>query len=369
MRKTKRKTKKIINFILVLLIIIIGVAFIFRNKYKEGLTVKSWDNIYNENNISFFYSNIEDEKIKIMKQTNNVGEKVKDEKDVLKKALKAIDVLNEIITFDDISSTNRINGFDILKDKGASKKASARDLGLIYRDVLESIGYTARLGEFKRINTSFNKEKSYYIVEYWSKEYNKWIMIDFIDKGYFDNQGFPCSAMDLLDIDIRNLNYTGNTDRSDYIPMLKKALYTYTISIDNTTDMAKSNSYITYVKDKKDIALTFKGSYLPPTIFTENKDLMNKNPIEESTSKDEKAYIILMKKQEGSSDGKDGKESFIIGAFKDGKIIDDYYIRENDGEFVNVKKYKDISLAKGSNIIELSLNGKDVMNKIEMNFN
>lgn len=40
-----------------------------------------------------------------------------------------------------------------------------------------------------------NKEKLYYVVEFWSKEYNKWVMIDFIDKRYFDNEGFPCSVM------------------------------------------------------------------------------------------------------------------------------------------------------------------------------
>ncbi|MDV4151704.1 hypothetical protein R0131_12820 [Clostridium sp. AL.422] len=363
-----RKNKKVINSIIIFLIIIIGFIFIFNNKFKEELRVESWENVYNENNIRFFYSDTDDEKIKILKQTNNLEEKVKDEKDMIKKAINVIGVINEIITFDDVPSTSRINGVDILKDKSASKKASARDLGIIYRDVLTSLGYTARLGEFKRTNESFNKERSYYVVEYWSKEYNKWIMIDFIDKGYFDNKGFPCSAMELLEVDIRNLNYNGNTDRKDYIPMLKKVLFTYTISIDNTIDMSKSNSYITYIKDKNDISLKFKGSYLPPTIFTENKDLMNKNPIEESTSQDEKAYIVLMKKQEENSDNNIKEAAFIIGGFKDGKILDEYYIRENNGEFVSVKKYKDIILTKGSNTIELSLNGKDVMNRIEIVF-
>lgn len=360
------KTKKIIKGSLVLLIIIISFSFIFNNKLKHGLKIKKWDNIYNENNINFFFSNVDDEKIKILKHTNNVEEKVKNEKDMLKKAINVIGVLNEIITFDDIPSTNRINGFDILNDKGASKKASARDLGIIYRDVLESLGYTARLGEFKRTNTSFNKEKSYYVVEYWSKEYNKWIMIDFIDKGYFDNNGFPCSAMELLDIEIRNLNYNGNTDRRDYIPMLKKVLYTYTINIDNTTDMKRSNSYLTYIKDKNDIKLKFKGNYLPPTIFTENKDLMNKNPIEESISQDKKAYIVLMKKQEDSNESDANKAAFIIGAFNDGKVMEEYYIREKAGEFIKVKKYMDIILTEESNTIDLSLNAKDVISSIEV---
>ncbi len=363
-----RKTKKIINSILVILVVSIGFTFIFNNKFKRDLSIEKWDNIYNENNINFFYSNEDEDKIKILKQTYNLEEKVKDEKDLIKKAIRVSEALNEIITFDDIPSSNKINGFDILKEKNGSKKASGRDLGIIYRDFLQSLGYTARLGEFKRTNVAFSKEKSYYVVEFWSKEYNKWIMIDFIDRGYFDNKDFPCSAMELLDIDIRNLNYTGNSKRSDYIPMLKKVLYTYTISIDNTSTMEKSNSYITYIKDEDDIALKFKGNFLPPTIFTENKDIMNRNPIENSVIKDEKAYIVLMKKQENNEEDNSKAKSFIIGGFKDGKILDEYYIREKEGEFIKVKKYKDILLTEGDNIFELSLNGKDVISSIEIYF-
>lgn len=363
-----RGSKKFIKLLLVIIVGSIVFTIIFKNKFQNEIYIEKWDNIYNENNIEFFYSDKDDDKIKILNKTYNLEEKVKDEKDIVKKAVRVSEILNEIITFDDIESSDKINGFDILNDKNGSKKASARDLGIIYRDFLESLGYTARLGEFKRSNVSVNKEKSYYVVEFWSKKYNKWIMIDFIDRGYFDNEGFPCSSMELLDTDIRNLNYTGNSKRSDYIPMLKKVLYTYTISIDNTSTMKKSNSYITYIKDKKDITLKFRGQFLPPTIFTENKDLINKNPIENITSKDEKAYIIIMKKQEKNEEINEKEKYFIIGGFKDGKILDQYYIRENNSEFNKVSKYKDIIILEGNNNIELSLNGKDVVSSIEINF-
>lgn len=366
-RGIMRRIKKTSKLILIILIVVIVLVLIFNNKYNKELSVEKWNNIYNENNINFFYSNEDYDKIKILNYNYNLEEKVKDEKDIVKKAIKVSEVLNEIITFDDIPSSNKINGFDILKEKNGSKKASARDLGVIYRDFLQSLGYTARVGEFKRTNVNFSKEKSYYVVEFWSKEYNKWIMIDFIDRGYFDNKDFPCSAMDLLELDIRNLNYTGNSKRSDYIPMLKKTLYTYTISIDNTSKMEKSNTYITYIKDEDDISLKFKGNFLPPTIFTKNKDLMSKNPIESSVLEDEKAYIILMKKQEKDEDTSK-TNSFIIGGFKDGKILDEYFIREKEGEFIRVKRYKDIILTEGNNIIELSLDGKEVISSIEINF-
>ncbi|MCR1949505.1 hypothetical protein NSA50_00360 [Clostridium sp. DSM 100503] len=362
-----RKFKKIIMSIIFILVIII--IFIFKSKYSNDVTVKKWDNIYNENNITFFYEEKDDEKIKILKDMYNTEEKLDGEKDKIKKAIRISEILNEIITFDDVPNTKGINGYDILKEKNGAKKASARDLGIIYRDFLESVGYTARLGEFRRTDAKLSKQNSYYVVEFWSKEDNKWIMIDFIDRGYFDKEGFYCSAVELLDEDVRNLNYTGNSDRRNYIPMLKKSLYTYTISIDNTTDMKKSNSYVTYVKNTSDITFKFKGSYITPTIFTQNKDLMSKNPIDTTVNSDEKAYIILMKKQEQTSlEDKNENNSFVIGAFKDGKILDEYYIKEKDSGFRKVKKYSDILLTKGDNLIELSLDGENVVSSIEIDY-
>lgn len=364
-----KKSKKIVRLIVVILVICIGFIFIFKSKYSNDVTIKKWDNIYNESNIKFFYGEKDDEKIKILKDMYSIEEKLEGEKDKVKKAIKISEILNEIITFDDVPNTKGINGFDILKEKNGAKKASARDLGIIYRDFLESVGYTSRLGEFRRTDAKLSKQSSYYIVEFWSKEANKWIMIDFIDRGYFDKEGFPCSALELLDGDIRNLNYTGKSDRSDYIPMLKKSLYTYTISIDNTTDMQKSNSYVTYIKNESDITFKFKGSYIVPTIFTQNKDLINKNPIDTLVSSDEKAYLVLMKKQEKTSlENEQENSSFVVGAFKDGKIMDEYYIKEKDSGFRKVKKYSDILLTKGDNLIELSIDGENVVSSIEIDY-
>ena len=353
--------KKTIKFLLCILVIGI-ITHISINQYKGNIVINKWDNIYNENGIIFFYSNKDDIKIKALDNKYNLSDKIKNEEDELSKAVKLTEILNSLITFDDVPNLNRINGFDILKDKEGSKKVSARDLGIIYRDFLTSVGYKARLGEFKKNATILSRDKNYYIVEYWSREYNKWIMIDFIDRGYFDKENFPCGALEVLESEIRNLNYTGLTKRKDYISKIKNFLQSYTINIDNTTDMSKSNSYLTYIRDEKDIVLKFKDNFIPPTIFTENKELINKNPIDTTVSSDKKAYIILMKKQ--ANDSKEG--SFIIGAFKDGKILEEYYIKENELEFRKVKSYSDISLNKGNNKIQLSLNGKDVISAIEI---
>ena len=100
------------------------------------------------------------------------------------------------------------------------------------------------------------KQKSYFVVEFWSEKYSKWIMIDFINDGYFDNQGFPCSAIDVLEGNLEALNYNGKADVKkfswrDNNTNITEALYTYTIAIDNTTDMKQSNTYITYTKLQK----------------------------------------------------------------------------------------------------------------------
>ena len=95
---------------------------------------------------------------------------------------------------------------------------------------------------------------------------------------------------------------------------------------------------------------------------------MNKNPIENIIKDDEKAYIVIMKKQEKSEEINEKEKSFIIGGFKNGKILDEYYISENNGEFINVSKYKDIVISEGNNNIKLSLNGTDVISSIEIKF-
>ena len=363
------KKTKIVRGLLILILIIGGTALIYKNKSTVKVAVNQWDNIYNENNLIFFYGDNKDEKIKVLNELYNIGNEVSGEPNSLKKAIKVSEILENIIAFDDVPNSKSINGFDIIKEKNGSKKASARDVAIIYRDFLESIGLTARVGEFKRTNIQDKNQKSYYVVEFWNKSDNKWVMVDFIDHGYFDNQGFPCSATEVLNAEIRNLNYIGKSDRSEYIQKLKKVLYTYTVAIDNTTNMSKSNSYLTYFKNKEDITLIFKGKYLPPTIFTENEELVNKNPMDFKIGSDEKPYIILMKKQQENTAEEVLENSFIVGGFKSGSIMDKFYLRINNGAFEEMKSYADLYLENGLNTIEISLDGETTLNKIEIQYN
>ncbi|MBU5454250.1 hypothetical protein [Caproiciproducens sp. MSJ-32] len=365
------KINKILKLAIVLVILAIGVILINKTRTIGKITVENWDNIYNENNIRFYYSEEDNEKIKALSNLYSISEDTKKIDDKLERAIEVSRLLKTIIAYDVAEDSKGINGFDILREKTGYTTASARDVAIIYRDFLQSAGLKARVGEFRRTNAAKMKQKSYFVVEFWSEKYSKWIMIDFIHDGYFDNQGFPCSAIELLEGNIDALNYNGTTDVKKFSWRgkninIKDALYTYTIAIDNTTDMKQSNTYITYVKDKKDIVMQFKGKDIRPTIYTQNKDLINKNPLDKTVDKDEKAYLVLMKKESANEKIEDNE--YILGSFQNSKMIKNYYIKFNNDEFKKIREYSNITLEKGLNTIELSLDGENTISKIELNY-
>lgn len=365
MKKNKNGFKNII-----LIVIIIG-AFIFLvgKKEKSKLEVKSWNNVYNENNINMYYGDAVNTKIKALNDVYRVKEIVKEEEKEIDEVLKVVDIVNNIVEFDDVGNSKNINGFDILEEKAGLKKVSQRDMGIITRDLLLTIGIKARVGEFNKIKNKFSEGESYYVVEYWSNEYEKWIMIDFMDRGYIEKEGVPSSAIEVITSLDKTSKYSGKKDSKKYLKDFEKKLDTYTVAIDNSTTMEKSNSYITYVKDTKYIDLKLNDKHIPPTVFTENVDLFNRKLANNKIGVDEKAYIILMKKETNQEGGQVKSEQYIVGGFKDGKISDMYYIRENSGEFKVVNKYLELKLINGINKIELSLDGKNVISSIEIDYN
>lgn len=334
---------------------------------NKGTKVIEWDNIYNEGNLTFFYEDkdsiSEKKKLKNLDETYNVSGLIKEEATELRKVIKTTEILNTILEYDDVKDSLNNNGYDILKEKGVKKKSSARDMAITERDLLLSVGYISRVGEFRKKNPQFENSPNYYIVEYWSNEYNKWVMVDFLDKGYLEKDNVPLSAIEVLGSDVKELTYVGSSTQNEYRKKIKKYLNSYTIAIDNTLLSKKSNSNVTYINDSKDIDIIIKGNYIYPTIFTQNKDLFNIKPGVEATGKDSRAYLILMKKPVS---GKEENLTFVVGAFKDGSVIDQCYIKINDGAFENVKMYKEFELKKGENTIELSMNGSEVISTIKI---
>lgn len=360
------KKGKVLKTTILLTVLIVGVLFFIRNRNKPKLEIKAWNNIYNENNINMYYGESEDVKIKALDDVYMVNELVSTEEDEVNKVLKVVDIVNRVVEFDDVSNSKGINAFDILQEKAQLKKVAQRDMAIITRDLLLTIDIKARVGKFEKLNKDSNEDISYYLVEYWSEEHSKWVMIDFRDRGYVEEEGIPCSAIEILTKLDKSMVYVGKKKSKEYIKNLEKVLDTYTVNIDNSINMKKSNSCIRYIKDKKYIKLNNKQ--LTPTVFTENEELFKRNPRDTEIGVDEKAYIILMKKETNKEDNEVKSENYIIGGFKDGKIIDKYYIRKNNGEFIEVKKYSELELLNGSNILELSIDGENIISSIEIEY-
>lgn len=366
----KKKGKKTFRNILIILIaiLLVGVTFFIGNKDKSKLEIKSWNNIYNENNINMYYSESSNAKIKALDDVYQVNKLTATEDSELNKVLKVVDIVNSIVEFDDVSTSKRINAFDILQEKAGQKKVSQRDMAIITRDLISTMDIKARVGEFKKTKRSSDEGVSYYIVEYWSNDYEKWVMVDFRDRGYVEKKGIPSSAIEIVKTLDKSMTYVGKTQSSEYLKSLKKTLDIYTVNIDNTTEMEKSNSYISFVKDTKNIKIKLKNRHLPPTVFTENEGLFNENPKNKEIGVDEKGYIILMKKENSKEESAVKSESYIVGGFKGGKIMNCYYLRENNSEFKEVEKYSEFQLVNGSNLLELSIDGENVISSIEIEY-
>lgn len=370
--------KKLIKVIL--LIIVVGALFFIKfskENPKKEFEVLTWNNYYNENNIAFFYENSDDKKIKLLESTYNVEKTLEQEDNELNKVLKTTDILNSIVKYDDVADLDLKSGYDILKEKADSKKTSGNNMAIIERDLLTSIGLTSRVGVFRSRNLNNNSKCEYYVVEYWSKERNKWIMIDFLDRGYFKEGDNILSASEILTKNINKLSYVGKTKEKNYKSDLNQYLNSYTISIDNTIKSIKSNTYITYVKNRESVEIKLKNKFLPPTIYTQENKLLEKNPQDNKVGNDEKAYIILMKKNDlveitNANKGKEDKskgDTMIVGAFKNGKIIDDYYLNINESGYEKVNKYKEIEMNLGQTGIDLSLDGINPISNINLRKN
>ena len=354
---------KLTQVILVALIIIVCATLYFENfSNNKGLRVIEWDNVYNDNNITLFYQDIEEKPNSIKKLDNvySVSKIVKNNKSELEKALQTVDILKSIIEYDDVDSSVAKDGYGILEEKGGNKKVSDRDMAIIERDILLAAGFVARVGEFRKETPQFEKNPSYYVVEYWSKENNKWIMLDFKDKGYLEKDGVKLSSIEVLGEKLKDLTYIGNSAQNDYRKKMSKYLSSYTVAIDNTISMKKSNSYLTYCSSEKDIDMKVGKDYFPSTIFTTEKILFTLSPNTKANGKDSSTYVILMRKPMESSNS----YVYVIGAFENGSTIKDYYLKINDGEMKKIDRYEEVELVKGTNKIELSKDGVNIIKKI-----
>ena len=331
-------------------------------KPKEKYEIKLWNNIYNGDSIALFYEEESDLRIEMLRALYNL-DKIDKGDDEINYILKVSEVASKVVTLDNVDDTKALNGYDIIRLIGEKRIVSAKDMAIIVRDFITSVGYDARIGEIRCSKKDEDKYDIYYIVEYYSNKYNKWIAVDIVDGGYFTFENTPCSGVELVEKGISQLKYIGKVSSEEYFSDKKDLFKSYTIMIDNTVDRVKSNSVITYITSKNEITLTYGDKALMPTIYTENRELFTKAPNAEGEVEDDKAYIILMKSEE------EGVEKFVVGGFKNGKIMDEYYVGRSNGTFEKVNEYFELELIKGKNMISISCDGVNEDARIEITYN
>ena len=331
-------------------------------KPKEKYEIKLWNNIYNGDSIALFYEEESDLRIEMLRALYNL-DKIDKGDDEINYILKIAEAASKVVTLDNVDDTKALNGYDIIRLIGEKRIVSAKDMAIIVRDFITSVGYDARIGEIRCSKKDADKYDIYYIVEYYSDKYNKWIAVDIVDGGYFTFENTPCSGVELVEKGISQLKYIGKVSSEEYFSDKKDLFKSYTIMIDNTVDRVKSNSVITYITSKNEITLTYGDKALMPTIYTENRELFTKAPNAEGEVEDDKAYIILMKSEE------EGVERFVVGGFKNGKIMDEYYVGRSNGTFEKVNEYFELELIKGKNMISISCDGVNEDARIEITYN
>ena len=356
----------------ILFVIIVGiVGFLYYKNFqteKEGLIVKKWENYNNENNKKLYYQDIgesKNEEIKKLIKTFKIDEIVSKEKTEIDKVNKTVQILNTIVDYDNVADLNLSSGYKILEKIGDRKKVSFKDMAIIERDLIVSAGFNARVGEFRKKNCQFESSPSYYVVEYYSLEQKKWIMIDFKNGVYIKDDKECFSSVELIDKGINENLIVGNVEAKEYVKEMNKYLYSYTIDIDNTINKKKSNTVITYLKDENQVELKKSTGYIEPTIYTESVDMFLREPGGEIKNKDSKAYLLFMK--DVSEENRD-KQNFVVAAFRDSSVIKEYYLKINNADFIKVDNiFYNIEIKGGENKIELSLDGKDIISTVVIN--
>lgn len=367
----KGAAKRFIIFF-VIIIAIFGITFGIRAKENKnkGLFVTQWKNIYQGHNIKFYYDDPESQYMKDLVSKHKLNDVVKGEKDDLNKALKLKDWLNDTLEFNKGSVSGKENAAEILEALKDSKKASDKDFAITYTEVSRALGLYSRMGEFRAKDSQFSqKDFSLYVCEIWSKEHNKWIMLDVANNCYMEDKGTPLSALEVLNKGIQNVKIVGIDKPKKYISNMQKYLYSYSMPIaNNMGDIKKSNTYITYIPEKDIPEIKVSSGYIPPTIFVNKGDLFNISPEKEykDDQSDKEPTLVFLKKD--LKKDKDGNLTFVVGASKNSVMLKEYYIGINGGELSKIDKYFDLDIKPGKNTVVLSEDGKNITNEVVIEY-
>jgi hypothetical protein len=358
-----KKRKSIGLGILVIVLSIVGFwIFSQRGGERDYTTeIEKWDNLYSGKNIKFYYIDSSISEIATLKNKYKVETLIDENTSEIIKCTHVNKWLSEKGESSLTDMDTNKDAEELLSILTAEKKISQKDYNTILQELLSSVGINVRVGEY-RLNGNYS------VLEVWDSKFNKWIMFDTATGGYFKKGDEPLSAIQMLREDLSQLKVGGDEDRTlekKSIKILDKYLGTYSIRIDNSKyEGSIINSYITYIKDIKDAQLETSKGYIQPTIFVDNDSLFNISPYEEyvNDKSDEIPTIIFAKKN--IKDDKDDYIKFTLGAFMNSIMSEEFYVRVNQGEFIKVDTYYNLSIEKGVTTIEISLDGINPLRQV-----
>lgn len=366
----KRSKFKILSFFMLIFFINIFLVSCKAGDKNKGVIIEKWDNIYEGDNIHFYYSDGKSPNPQQLKSKYSLDKLVIKEKDDIGKALKITNWLNNKLKFAKNSIKKEEDILTILEKYKKGETVSDKEFNEIFTEGISSVGIYSRMGQFRVKDAQHTNKDDFYIVsEIWSDKYKKWIMIDVVNSCYMSKSGVPLNAVEILKNGIDSVEINGVKNKNKYKKKMERYFHSYSIAIDNNIhDGIKSNSYITYIKKGELPEIkTIKG-YIKPSIFVNDDSLFNISPKSQykDTESDKKATIIISKKNmEGKSEV---NPSFYIAAFKNSVMVREFYISVNGGDFGKVNAIFELKLKEGQNSIKLSENGKDVIREVIIDY-
>lgn len=361
--------KAIAVFLIIMSLALYGCSSNNKASNTSDLAVTSWNNIYDGHNIHFYYESNNSKNCIDLNKIYKLSDIIKDG-DNLKKSIDLQKWVSQKLKFNKNSDVAESDTLSILKEAQNGKAVTDKGYSIVFCEAAASLGITARMGELRaQYPQNYKQNFNYYVCEIWYPKENKWVLMDVVNGCYMTINGMPQSAVQVLEKGLNNVHIEGTDNADNYVKNMKYLYDTYTIQIDNSfSELKRSFSSITYIKHASLPQLQInKNSFIPPTIFVTKDDLFNESPLlkYKDDGSDSIATLIFSKKQK---DDKKGVLSFYGGAFKNSVNIKDYYISINNSSFNKFSKYFDLNLEPGKNDIRLSLDGKNVLREVTIEY-
>ncbi|MGH4118436.1 transglutaminase domain-containing protein [Clostridium sp.] len=362
--------KNNVLFRILILTIIIAAVILWNFKFKnaitqEGLIITKWDNFYSGDNIHFYYLSPQNEnllKLKVKYGLNNI---IDNKADALDNSIKIMKFINGKVKAKSTSMSSDKNTLQIMEVAFGGGEISDSDYVAMYEECLASVGIKARRGILRGTDNKI-KGKSYFnVCEIWSDKYKKWIMIDGVNGYYMQKDGIPLGAVETINTGIEKVKIYDLKDTSKYIKSMKNYYESYSIYVDNNKyGELKSNSQITYLKDKQLPKIETKEGFTQPTIFVNSPKVFNISPeIKYEDTGNDKVATLIFAKRDLKDDTKE-IQNFTVGAFINSYMLTNYFISVNGSDYIKVDTFFELQIIEGINSIKLSQDGKNVSKEV-----